>query len=98
MDGTPPGPGYRSLTGRLPSGAMRAFNVFDGPTEEADPTSPAGHRAPRARFAPPLAAPMLGATVHARPPGQSNAPYHYELGDEECLVVLQGEPTLRAPD
>jgi uncharacterized cupin superfamily protein len=25
-------------------------------------------------------------------------PYHYEYGDEEWLIVLQGRPTLRHPD
>src|SRR6476659_9521270 len=30
--------------------------------------------------------------------GQSTFPYHYELGNDELLVVVSGTPTLRAPD
>jgi uncharacterized cupin superfamily protein len=77
---------------------MRTFNVFDGATEEAGAEHPDGYRARRARFGPALGAAMIGVTVYDLPPGQSNAPYHSELGDEEWVVVLQGEPTLRAPD
>ena len=77
---------------------MRTFNVFDGPTDGPDPSHPPGYRARRARFGPSIGAAMIGATVYDLPPGQSNAPYHYELGDEEWVVVLAGEPTLRAPD
>ena len=31
------------------------------------------------------------------PPGQAMCPYHYEIGEEEWLLVLDGEPTLRTP-
>ena len=37
-------------------------------------------------------------TVYELPPGQSICPYHYELGDEEWLIVLAGRPTLRTPE
>ena len=36
--------------------------------------------------------------MYELPPGQSICPYHYELGDEEWLVVLEGTPTLRTPE
>ena len=38
-----------------------------------------------------------GASVWELPPGQSVCPYHYELGEEEWLLVLEGRPTLRTP-
>ena len=41
---------------------------------------------------------MLGGTVYELPPGQSICPYHYEYGNEEWAIVLQGRPTLRHPD
>jgi uncharacterized cupin superfamily protein len=40
----------------------------------------------------------LGASLYELPPGQSAFPYHYELGNDELLVVVTGRPTLRAPD
>jgi uncharacterized cupin superfamily protein len=40
----------------------------------------------------------LGASVYELAPGERTWPYHYELGNDELLVVLDGSPTLRAPD
>jgi uncharacterized cupin superfamily protein len=39
----------------------------------------------------------LGASLYALPPGQATFPYHYELGNDEVLVVVSGTPTLRTP-
>ncbi len=38
----------------------------------------------------------LGASLYALPPGQATFPYHYELGNDELLVVVAGSPTLRS--
>ena len=38
---------------------------------------------------------MLGGTVYELPPGDSICPYHYEYGEEEWLLVLTGQPTVR---
>ena len=40
----------------------------------------------------------LGASLYELPPGQKTFPYHYELGNDELLVVMAGRPTLRDPD
>ena len=40
----------------------------------------------------------LGASLYALPPGQATFPYHYELGNDELLVVVAGRPTLRSPE
>jgi uncharacterized cupin superfamily protein len=40
----------------------------------------------------------LGASLYELPPGQSTFPYHYELGNDELLVVVSGGPTLRSPE
>ncbi len=40
---------------------------------------------------------MLGGTVYELSPGQSSCPYHYEYGNEEWAIVLEGRPTLRHP-
>jgi uncharacterized cupin superfamily protein len=40
----------------------------------------------------------LGASLFELLPGESTFPYHYELGNDELLVVVTGTPTLRAPE
>ena len=32
------------------------------------------------------------------PPGQSSVPYHYEHGEEEWMLVLDGRPSVRTPE
>ncbi len=75
---------------------MRKINL--GALEfETDDSDPDGYRAAMARFGPLIGASMLGATVYELPPGQSICPYHYEYGNEEWAIVLEGRPTLRHP-
>ncbi|HUH14668.1 MAG TPA: cupin domain-containing protein, partial [Gaiellaceae bacterium] len=45
-----------------------------------------------------IAGELLGASLFELPPGEKIAPYHYEDGQEEWLLVVSGEPTLRTPD
>jgi uncharacterized cupin superfamily protein len=75
---------------------IRRFNLHAAEAEydEADPD---GYRAGMARFGPSIGSVMLGGTVYELPPGQSNCPYHYEYGNEEWLIVLDGRLTLRHP-
>jgi uncharacterized cupin superfamily protein len=40
----------------------------------------------------------LGASLYELRPGQASFPYHYELGNDELLVVVVGSPSLRTPD
>jgi uncharacterized cupin superfamily protein len=63
-----------------------------------DDSDPDGFRSGGARLGPLLGAAMTGASVYELPPGQSICPYHYEYGEEEWLLVLDGRPTLRHPD
>ena len=64
---------------------------------ETDDSDPDGYKAAMARFGPSIGASMLGASVYELPPGQSICPYHYEYGNEEWALILQGRPTLRHP-
>ena len=50
------------------------------------------------RFGPKLDASQLGASVYELPPGQAICPYHYELVEEEWLLVLEGRPSVRHPE
>jgi uncharacterized cupin superfamily protein len=41
---------------------------------------------------------LFGASVYELEPGQKTFPYHWQYVEEEMLIVLDGEPTLRAPE
>jgi uncharacterized cupin superfamily protein len=76
---------------------MRKFNLFEAPSFEYDESDPAPYRAGMYRFGPEIGASRMGATVYELPPGTSLCPYHYE-SEEEWLLVLQGQVTLRHPE
>jgi uncharacterized cupin superfamily protein len=63
-----------------------------------DGDDPEGFRSGQARLGKLLGAEQSGITVYEVPPGQSVCPYHYEVGEEEWLLVLEGTPTLRHPE
>ena len=76
---------------------MERVNVFSVATE-LDPGDPPGYHAPRAKLGPMIGARMLGGSIYELQPGQSVCPYHYEYGNEEWLLVLEGSVTLRHPE
>jgi uncharacterized cupin superfamily protein len=63
-----------------------------------DPEDPPGFRAAMARFGPGFGAVESGASLYVLPPGEALCPYHYEYGEEEWLLVLEGRATVRDPD
>lgn len=65
---------------------------------ETDSGDPPGFQTRYRQVGPLLGAGLLGGTVFELDPGQRSSPYHYEIGNEECLVVLSGTPTLRHPE
>lgn len=77
--------------------AQVRVNLFDSVVEH-DADDPEGYRGGGVRLAHLLGAARLGATLYELPPGQGIAPYHYEYGNEEWLLVLSGAPALRHPD
>lgn len=44
-----------------------------------------------------LGAERIGASLYELAPGQKTFPYHWHVLQEEWLIVLRGEPTLRDP-
>jgi len=70
------------------------INLFEIATR-ARPERPAGYRSGTEQVGPLIAATALGASVYDLDRGESICPYHYEHGNEEWLVVLDGQPTLR---
>jgi uncharacterized cupin superfamily protein len=75
---------------------MQRLNI-DAPEFEYDAEDPEGFRAGVARLGKLLGAKETGISVYEIPPGQSICPYHYEVGEEEWLLVLEGKPTLSHP-
>ena len=76
---------------------MKRINIA-APEFEYDGKDPEGFRAGMARLGRSLGAAQTGVSVYEIPPGQTICPYHYEFGEEEWLLVLEGTPTLRHPD
>jgi uncharacterized cupin superfamily protein len=70
------------------------LNLFDVETE-GDEKDPEGYKARAAKLGERVRGEAIGATVYDLDPGQSVCPYHYEIGEEEWLLVLAGTPTLR---
>jgi uncharacterized cupin superfamily protein len=76
---------------------MRRLNIAD-PEFAYDQDVPDGFRAGMLRLGTQLGAEQTGASVYELPPGQSVCPYHYEHGEEEWVLVLQGRPSVRTPE
>ncbi|HWX97321.1 MAG TPA: cupin domain-containing protein [Solirubrobacteraceae bacterium] len=64
---------------------------FDEPREQP------GFRALRARLSRQAGSERLGVSLWELSPGEAAYPYHYHLAEEELLIVLDGEPSLRTP-
>jgi uncharacterized cupin superfamily protein len=75
---------------------VRKSNVHGADFDE--PREHDGFRARRARIGYALGAERLGISLWELPPGEAAYPYHFHLAEEELLVVLEGRPSLRAPD
>jgi uncharacterized cupin superfamily protein len=58
----------------------------------------AGFTRRRARIGRQLGAERLGLSMFEVEPGQAAYPYHYHLGEEELLVILEGRPSMRTSD
>ncbi len=76
---------------------MRRVNLTD-PEFVYDDADPDGFRSGMFRFGGLLGAAKSGASLYELPPGQALCPYHYEYGEEEWLLVMSGQPSLRHPD
>jgi uncharacterized cupin superfamily protein len=76
---------------------MRRVNIAE-PEFRWDDEDPEGFRAGMFRPGPDLGAKATGMTVYELPPGQAVCPYHYEYGEDEWLLVLSGQPSVRTPE
>lgn len=76
---------------------MRRIDISD-PDFDHDPQDPPGFRIGALKTGPRLGASRTGASVYELPPGEAVCPYHYELGEEEWLLVLEGRASVRTPE
>ena len=73
-----------------------SVNLFDVELQH-DADDPPGYGTDYVRTGPLVGGAQLGLSVYGIGPGQSICPYHYECGEEEWLIVLEGRATLRTP-
>jgi uncharacterized cupin superfamily protein len=76
---------------------MDDVNVFDADVDERERHVPEGFCRRERQLGPLIGASRMGATVYELAPGERVSPYHYHYNDEEWLLVLEGQPTLRTP-
>ncbi|HVA32209.1 MAG TPA: cupin domain-containing protein [Gaiellaceae bacterium] len=57
-----------------------------------------GYASQELELGPRLGAVGWGGTVYELGPGERICPYHWHVAEEEWLLVLEGEPTLRGSD
>jgi len=76
---------------------MRRFNLNE-PKLEFDSSEPPPYGSGMDRFGKRIGAERLGGSVYELKSGQSICPYHYEISEEEWLIVMSGRPTIRHPE
>jgi uncharacterized cupin superfamily protein len=72
---------------------MELFNLFKGETKPVE--TPDGWHSARVHLG---AGDLIGMSVYDLAPGERTWPYHFELAEEEWVLVVAGEPTLRDPE
>ncbi len=75
---------------------MKVFNLHGDEWDRAEERE--GWRSRDAFVGRQIGAELLGATMYELDPGNRLCPYHLHYANEEWLVVLRGEPTLRTPE
>jgi uncharacterized cupin superfamily protein len=75
----------------------RIFNLLELELS-VDEDAPPGHRFGDRSVTGQVGAAATGMSVYGLEPGQATWPYHFEFVNEEWLIVIHGELTLRTPD
>lgn len=76
---------------------IEVINLRDCELEPVD-DGPAKHRFRSLHPARRLGAARTGFGIYELDPGQATWPYHFELGSEEWLLVIDGEVVVRTPE
>jgi len=78
-------------------GAERVQNLLTLALERPS-GNPAGHSFDARSLTRLFGAVATGMSVYELEPGNASWPYHFEVTEEEWLIVIEGELTLRTPD
>jgi uncharacterized cupin superfamily protein len=81
------------VSGAEPVQNLRAFAL-----EHEPPDNPPGHSFSGRSLTPLFGAVATGLGVYEVEPGNATWPYHFETTEEEWLIVIDGELTLRTPE
>jgi len=76
----------------------RVFNLLALELSPSREPAPPGHAFSARSVSADVGAQLTGCGVYELEPGQASWPYHFELNEEEWLIVVSGELTLRTPD
>jgi uncharacterized cupin superfamily protein len=76
----------------------RVQNLLTLALEDLGPENPPGHSFSAATLSKRFGAAATGMSIYELPPGNASWPYHFETTEEEWLIVLEGELTLRTPE
>jgi uncharacterized cupin superfamily protein len=80
------------------SGGERVQNVLTIVPEHEPPPGPPGHDFKGTSLTDLFGAVATGMGVYEIAPGNASWPYHFETAEEEWLIVIDGELTLRTPE
>jgi uncharacterized cupin superfamily protein len=75
---------------------VQRFNLFHGELEDTQDVGP--FRGRGTRVADHIGAETIGGSLYELPAGTRIFPYHFHWTNEEWLIVVDGEPTLRTPE
>ena len=73
-------------------------NLLTFALEHGAPDFPAGHSFSGSSLTELFGAVATGMSVYELEPGNASWPYHFEATEEEWLIVIEGELTLRTPE
>ena len=71
-------------------------NIFEPDFD--DPRGQPGFEHVRARLGRQAGTEQLGMSLFEVPPGEAAYPYHFHIGQEELIIVLEGRPSLRTAE
>jgi uncharacterized cupin superfamily protein len=78
------------------TGGERVQNLRDLDLKDVPPGLP-GHRFATTSLTEPFGAVATGMSIYELAPDNASWPYHFETTEEEWLIVIEGELTLRTP-
>jgi uncharacterized cupin superfamily protein len=86
-----------AVTAGATVGMLRRLTNIDDPVFD-EPREHPGFCCRRARLGRQAGSERLGLSLWELPAGEAAYPYHYHLAEEELVLVLEGQPSLRSVD